>query len=172
MHALVTNFSDSRHFTHTYGSLILSEQILSPALFHAQLVNRSCTSFPSSQSNHSLKSPSSMAIARGSQTTSEMARLARRVLLLKKKCNAAMQSNTRCDPAPTKHSTVHGFRKKQSFPERLDQSGTLLPSRGSAEAPAAPTDAVRTLYRRDGSPRRKASFPCYLLLQNILNDKF
>lgn len=145
MYALFTNFSSSHHFLQMCGLLILSEQILSPALSHTQLVSRSCRSLPSSQSNHSLKSPSSAGLARSSQMASEMVRLARRALFPPKK---ASQS---CSPIyaailDQQNIALYTASGKPKFSLKVGhcspgRSRTLLPSR-LAEAAAAPTYAV------------------------------
>lgn len=148
------------------GPLILPEQVLPPVLFHAQPANRSCRSFPSSQSNHSLKSPSSAGVAQSSQRTSEETMM--NSFITKKKGKVTMESNIHCDPGATEHSTLHRFRKTKVCLQGWTSAGPF-------SHPAAPRgwqQPLHTLYGCDGSPSWKASFPCYLLLQNILNDKF
>lgn len=123
-----------------------SEQVLQVSSFYPQL-----------------KISSSTGLAQISQTLSEMIMLTRRALLPRKKGIASMQSNIRCHPGPINHSTVHSFLKNKVF-----LKGWALLSGIRAETSS---HALCTLYGCDGSLRWKASFSCYLLLQNILNDK-
>lgn len=136
-----------------YRSLILSEQGLSPHTAGEQVLQV----FPFESKQPQLKLPvvhgASVAladsIADGHACTKSF---------LTKKLKASQ-------PGSSPHAVI---LDQQSFPERLDpacweQSGA--PPARRRQPPPAP-------HGRDGSPRWKASSPGYLLLQNILNDKF